>query len=335
MPRLAYLLNRIESRVCRLNGIQPSRSLPRKPELRQSFADHVMYSSDQLPPKVDLRANMTSVEDQSKIGSCVANSLAGAYEYLAKKGNGYGIDVSRLFIYYNARASKNQSGELTDSGCSMTDGIETLQEYGVCLESMWPYNIQNVNVTPDQQTYQAADDFKITEAFQVDLDLNQMKSCLAQGFPFTFGLKLFTSFDKAAKSGVVPIPDPDEQSRESHGSHALLAVGYSDQSYSFIVRNSWGKYWGDNGYCYIPYDYMTDPNLCFDMWTVRQLASDDFGQDHWDNYDSVDYHYEEQDPDGNEEPNRGIEHFDNENDVFNDMANFAGKVIGSFISLAL
>ncbi|CAF0768727.1 unnamed protein product [Adineta steineri] len=69
MPRLAYLLNRIESRVCRLNGIQPSRSLPRKPELRQSFADHVMYSSDQLPPKVDLRANMTSVEDQSKIAS--------------------------------------------------------------------------------------------------------------------------------------------------------------------------------------------------------------------------------------------------------------------------
>ncbi len=69
MPQNTYLLNRIESRICRLNGILPSSVLPDKPKLRQSFADHMLYSSDQLPPKVDLRANMTPVEDQSRIGS--------------------------------------------------------------------------------------------------------------------------------------------------------------------------------------------------------------------------------------------------------------------------
>ena len=69
MSRNTYLLNRGESRVCRLNGILESSDLPSKPELRQSFADHVLYNTDQLPPKVDLRANMTSVEDQSRIGS--------------------------------------------------------------------------------------------------------------------------------------------------------------------------------------------------------------------------------------------------------------------------
>jgi hypothetical protein len=99
----------------------------------------------------------------------------------------------------------------------MTNGIETLAKLGVCLESMWPYIIENVNTRPEEDTYQAADHFKITEALQVDVDLNQMKSCLAQGFPFAFGLRLFTSFDKAAKSGVVPIPDEDEQNREVHG----------------------------------------------------------------------------------------------------------------------
>lgn len=64
-----YLLNRIESRVCRLNGIRHSSDLPQKAQLRQSFADHVIYSSDQLPPKVDLRPHMTNIEDQSTIGS--------------------------------------------------------------------------------------------------------------------------------------------------------------------------------------------------------------------------------------------------------------------------
>lgn len=106
----------------------------------------------------------------------------------------------------------------------MTSGIETLEQFGVCVESMWPYDISNVNTCPEEQTYRAADDFKITEALQVNIDLYEMKSCLAQGFPFAFGLRLFTSFDKAAKSGVVSMPDEDEQSRASHGRSVLLLL---------------------------------------------------------------------------------------------------------------
>ena len=80
---------------------------------------------------------------------------------------------------------------------------------------------------------------------------------------------------------------------------------------------------------------MADPNLCFDAWTVRQLASDDFGQEHWDNDDSVNYHNVEEDSDGNEEHNRAIEQFDNEDDLVQDAKNFAEQMLGTFISLAL
>ena len=55
-----------------------------------------------LPPKVDLRDFLTEVEMQVGM-SCVANAFAGAYEYLAKRNNGDAGDVSRLYIYYNAR----------------------------------------------------------------------------------------------------------------------------------------------------------------------------------------------------------------------------------------
>ncbi|CAF1649392.1 unnamed protein product [Adineta ricciae] len=116
-----------------------------------------------------------------------------------------------------------------------------------------------------------------------------MKSCLAQGFPFAFGLRLYRSFDRASTTGVVPMPNTSERIRSSHGSHALLAVGYSDHSRSFIVRNSWGADWGDQGYCYIPYDYMTNPELCFDAWAVRKLSNDSFGKEHWDNVDAINY----------------------------------------------
>jgi C1A family cysteine protease len=195
--------------------------------------------------------------------SFVANLFSGAYEYLTKKSDGRNTDVSRLFIYYNSRAKENQSRVLTDSGCTMTSAIEALEEFGTCLESIWPYEISQVNSRPSDRAFQEAKNHKITEALQIEIDLYEMKSCLAQGFPFAFGLRLFKSFDKASTMGVVPMPTASDRIRSSHGrshhffiqdenrlfcssSHALLAVGYSDQSKSFIVRNSWGEDWVRN-----------------------------------------------------------------------------------------
>jgi hypothetical protein len=69
MPLKTYLFDRIDSRKFRLNGIVPSNHLPSKQQLCQAFRDHVLYSANQLPHKVDLRRDMTLVEDQSELGS--------------------------------------------------------------------------------------------------------------------------------------------------------------------------------------------------------------------------------------------------------------------------
>ncbi|CAF4984596.1 unnamed protein product [Rotaria sp. Silwood1] len=98
-----------------------------------------------------------------------------------------------------------------------------------------------------------------------------MKSCLAEGYPFAFGILTYKSFHDAAKNGGrVPMPKlPYESQNASHGAHAMLAVGYSDLSQCFIVRNSWGNNWGEKGYCYIPYKYMANQQLCLDAHTVK------------------------------------------------------------------
>ena len=85
------------------------------------------------------------------------------------------------------------------------------------LKSLWPYQVDSLNIRPDDPAYEQANEYRIKEALRVDVDINQMKSCLAQGFPFAFGLSLFNSFDKASKTGIVPLPDPYEQSRKAHG----------------------------------------------------------------------------------------------------------------------
>lgn len=131
-----------------------------------------------------------------------------------KKENDQDIVVSLMFLYYNDRAKENPSG-ITDSGCTMTNAIETLEEFGVCLESIWPYDISQLNIKPSGDAYSEAKEHKIIDALRVDIDLTEMKSCLAQGYPFVFGLKLFASFDKAGKTGVVPMPNSTDESQSS------------------------------------------------------------------------------------------------------------------------
>jgi C1A family cysteine protease len=67
------------------------------------------------------------------------------------------------------------------------------------------------------------------------------------------------------------MPSPNEQLL---GGHAVLAVGYDDSQRRFIIRNSWGKDWGMQGYFTIPYAYLLDDNLADDFWTIRQVENE-------------------------------------------------------------
>jgi len=138
---------------------------------------------------------------------------------LNNKSTNNPLDVSRLFIYYNARVRNLKQNEpLTDQGSVISIAIESLEESGVCLESLWPYNIKKVNTKPHKQCYTAAEDYTITEALQVDININEMKSCIAQGFPIIISLNLYKSFDNAAREkGIVPMPNPNETARSTHG----------------------------------------------------------------------------------------------------------------------
>ncbi len=237
-----------------------------------------------LPAKVDLRSYMTDVENQKSTSSCVANAVAGAYEYLAKRHLEQSYDVSRLFIYYNARSYKEW--EERDCGSFIADAISGLREYGACSEETWEFDPKNVTTEPDEDAYDEASNFLVESSELLPVNLNAWKSALAEGYPIIFGIMLFKSFDSHRKKGLVPMPSQQETTRESHAGHAMLCVGYSDKDQVFIVRNSWGKEWGDNGYCYIPYNYLMNPQLNLgDCWIIKQLDNFDLDEEVWSDDD--------------------------------------------------
>ncbi|TAG85407.1 MAG: peptidase C1 [Bacteroidetes bacterium] len=241
-------------------------------------------ASSSLPNKVDLRPYMTTVENQGQVGSCTANAVVGACEYLIKKAAPKKFfDVSRLFVYYNARWRGNSQD--TDSGSVIQYAVESLQKFGACSEKTWKYDTAKVLTKPNEPSYQEAANFKISDYQKVPVELETWKKCLADGYPIIFGCLLFNSFDECnKKGGIVPMPSTEDGGRKAHGAHAMLCVGYSDVDQMFIVRNSWGADWGDKGNCYMPYNYLMNPKFNLnDCWMLKSTGNIPDNQQSWDN----------------------------------------------------
>jgi len=220
-----------------------------------------------LPSAVDLRAQCPPVYDQGELGSCTANAIAAAIAFDAFRQELPAATPSRLFIYYNERVLEGTVA--SDAGAQIRDGIKSVAQWGDCPETEWPYDTSQFAVQPPQSCYDDAAKHVALVYESVNQDLDDLRGCLAAGFPFVFGFTVYQSFesDAVARTGQVPLPVWFER---AVGGHAVMAVGYDDASSTFTVRNSWGTGWGDGGYFYFPYEYMTG-NLSSDFWTIRTI----------------------------------------------------------------
>ncbi len=243
---------------------------PDVPALEDKVYSAVLKAEDR-PTSVNLVSEFKNeVEDQGQLGSCVANSCVSALEYLIAKKNknnqNYKYpELSRLFAYYYAR--KVRGLERVDSGAVIRDCVDQLRAVGVCEEAVWPYAYSAVNTPPDAFQVSDAARTKVGSAYRVDT-LDDKLDCLAQGYPFVFGFMVYNgSMNEAGRTGVMPAP-----SGSRAGGHAVLAVGYDIPRRMFLIRNSWGKRWGDKGYFWMPFDYLSNPNLSSDYWTIRTFG---------------------------------------------------------------
>jgi C1A family cysteine protease len=245
---------------------------PDRPDQRDYVYSAPLRRLGTLPQEINLTDVMPAVYDQGDLGSCTANAVAAAFQYDLYKQGLPDFVPSRLFIYYNERAMEGTIG--VDSGAMLRDGIRSIARLGVCPEKLWPYAIDQFRTRHDRNCYEQAAGNRALLYQRVPRDLTQMQACLASGFPFVFGFSVYESFDdpNVERTGVVPLPARGE---ETLGGHAVLAVGYSNAEKRFRVRNSWGEDWGVDGYCTMPYAYLTTRSLSSDYWTIRVVTEDD------------------------------------------------------------
>jgi C1A family cysteine protease len=217
-----------------------------------------------LPPMVDLRSKLTVMYDQGQLGSCTANALCYCYVFNDTKCN-----PSRLFVYYNERMLDKSIND--DAGSTLTQGINALEKYGACSETLWPYVIERFKIKPSTTSYTDGLKHTVLTASRVQQTITNIKTCLANGFPFVVGILIYQSFesDIVEKTGMVPMPNT--KTEMLLGGHAVTCVGYNDAKGVWIMKNSWGSGWGDKGHFYLPYAYLLSTTLSGDMWQITKV----------------------------------------------------------------
>lgn len=229
--------------------------------------DRVFAASPKLPPtlpaKIDLRPQTypKPCYDQSSANSCTGNSVAAMHGFIDRKQGGSNINPSRRQIYYDARA--NDGLQNVDAGAAIRSALYMIGLRGVAPEELFTYDVSKINEQPGEAVYIAAEKKKALVYLRLDINVDVMRACLAEGFPFVIGSTLYQNYYDASSTGMVPMP-----SGSMIGGHAQMYVGYDDSVRRFIVQGSWGT-WGDRGFTYWPYDYAANENYSADAWTLR------------------------------------------------------------------
>ena len=243
-----------------------------------------------IAASVDLRSHFSPIEDQGQLGSCTANAAVALVEYFEKRACGHHIDASRLFVY---KVSRNLLGWKGDTGAYLRTAMGALAMFGAPPERFWPYDgsSPNSNLRFDQEPtafcYAFAANYQSIRYHRLDTTkttpaalLQKIKTYLAAGLPSMFGFPVYDEFMQLNAKNQAPYPSPHSH---LYGGHAIVAVGYDDSvningdKGALLIRNSWGTDWGDKGYAWLSYRYVTE-GLALDWWSVIKDKWVDSGQ---------------------------------------------------------
>lgn len=212
------------------------------------------------PASVDLRASWWAIDDQEDTGSCVGWATAEGvlrYHMVAAGKLAKNVQLSPRFIWMASKETDTYTARpetfIEDAGTSLKAAVDIARKYGVVKMNALPFHIATKMYTGGENTFFAlAAQRKIASYFNLHRNLDQWKSWLASNGPILAGLSVDHTWDNAtATGGNIDVFMPNTV----RGGHAVAIVGYM-ASGRFIVRNSWGTSWGDQGFGYVTAAYI-------------------------------------------------------------------------------
>jgi|GEM_PF-2787512 C1A family cysteine protease len=185
----------------------------------------------------------TPVRDQGNCGSCWSFAALGAFE-------------ANIEAYYNNPNLNIDLSEQDLVSCYLGDGcngaytgeIESLfndyfQNTGVANETCFPYTETDIDCENKCSDWQN-EAWKTVSFVSSEMTIDDIKTALIENGPLEVGMEVYADFP-AYDNGIY-----HHVTGDLLGYHAVLIVGYGvyDGMDYWIVKNSWGEDWGDNGY---------------------------------------------------------------------------------------
>ena len=155
-----------------------------------------------LPASVDLRSQCPKeVYDQGQLGSCARNAIAGAIEFEEIKSSWHPKSIGQRFhafaiVHLLQRTRPMGDNYVTYSAVPIRLGIKSAVAR-CATESLWPYDIANFAEIKwlSAAAFTAALQHRVLLYQRLPQNLDQMKACLALGYPFVFGFTVYESFE--------------------------------------------------------------------------------------------------------------------------------------------
>lgn len=204
-----------------------------------------------------LREFLRRINNQGSTGSCVGQALAKALDTRLRK-LGYDVEPSALGLYTGPRSlDDSDDAPLKDEGTYPREAMRFAKKIGVPTEEVWPFDPAKVNKKVPWDVLQDASRFLFLGWWRIYSSGQQRSDAVAQAvaqdFPVIFGLEIDHAFF-SYKSGTI-----ERMNEDSAGGHMLCIIGYrtrADGNREFLIVNSWGEGWGENGMCWMHEDVL-------------------------------------------------------------------------------
>jgi len=240
-----------------------------------------------LPDSVDHRQFQTPIKDQFDRGTCVCFASLANIESIIKRDEGKTIDLSEQ--YANWLFMKEEGKNHCNDGLVTTLSARYLSNNGVCEEALYAYENRATVKThcmdiPSNSIQQKAT-YGIGNFVLIDnlgffgpsiSNPQYLEGLLHRNFNIVFGTKVAWGREPDSNKVFDVILDKYGNPLASNGGHAILIVGYDRSGNNgsipyFIVKNSWSEDFGENGYMYLSYDYITTyAKYGYIVYNVRQ-----------------------------------------------------------------